>query len=192
MGLIEDFTDVLAREVAGALDEDAKARIAALFSVRSVMPNADVFDRIRLARYIVTGNDEPPEPQENPYPHASGDVTVLGPGIFANTTAPAENTVLNWQGGNFVPQRESSLLVPARPLWVGDRISIEDHDGRGVSGYVTDWTTEDGGSRFTVYAGPERLKAQTEGEPDPAEIPELLPETEPAPTEGEGWAGRRG
>jgi hypothetical protein len=188
MGLLDSFTDALATDVSAALSEDAKARVAALFTTRAIAPDADVYDRCRLARYILTGTEDAPEPREDPYPHASGAVTVLGPQLISTTSAPAENTVLNWRGENFVPQRESF----PRPLLVGDRISIEDHDGKGVSGYVTDWTTEDGGSRFTVYAGTERLKAQTEGEPDPAEIPELLPETEPAPTEGEGWAGRRG
>lgn len=34
------------------------------------------------------------------YPHDSGDVTVLGPGVFAKP----DGSVLNWDGVNYVPQ----------------------------------------------------------------------------------------
>jgi hypothetical protein len=183
MGLLDSFTDALATDVSAALSEDAKARVAALFTTRAVAPDADVYDRCRLARFILTGNEDLPEFQPDEGYHVE-----LGEHRFTQAQWEA---ILVYCAGTEAATASQVESFP-RPLLVGDRISIEDHDGKGVSGYVTDWTTEDGGSRFTVYAGPERLKAQTEGEPDPAEIPELLPETEPAPTEGEGWAGRRG
>lgn len=43
------------------------------------------------------------EPREGParsYPHESGDVTVLGPGVFVAD----DGSVLNWDGENYVPQ----------------------------------------------------------------------------------------
>jgi hypothetical protein len=56
--LLDEFAAELARQVAQSLDEAAKVRMSALFATRSVMPEADVYDRVRLARYIVTGNEE--------------------------------------------------------------------------------------------------------------------------------------
>lgn len=38
------------------------------------------------------------------YPYPSGNETVLGPRIFANTPAPTKDTVINWVGVNFTPQ----------------------------------------------------------------------------------------
>jgi hypothetical protein len=35
------------------------------------------------------------------YPFVDGDVTVLGPGVFASL----DRNVINWEGENYVPQQ---------------------------------------------------------------------------------------
>jgi hypothetical protein len=74
--LDEIFTKV-ATEFIGRLPEKAVQRIAALAAARGVMPDADVYDRIRLARYILTGFEDPPE--VDTVMTASGEVV----GVFA-------------------------------------------------------------------------------------------------------------
>jgi hypothetical protein len=113
-GLMDSLVDSVSSQVVGTLPEEAKQRVAALLTTRAVMPDADATDRILLARYVLTGQELP---QEDPYPYVSGDVTTLGPQIFASTTYPAENTVINWQGENFVPQRDA---FPHGPLPEGE------------------------------------------------------------------------
>lgn len=44
-------------------------------------------------------------------PAAEGDVypiTYLAEGIISNTPAPEEGTIINWNGMNFIPQREGA------------------------------------------------------------------------------------
>jgi hypothetical protein len=55
----------------------------------------DVGDLITLAQWIVEGGDTSP-----PYPFLNGDVTVLGPGIFASGVGG----LINWNGVNYEPQ----------------------------------------------------------------------------------------
>lgn len=116
-GLLEEIARSLADATIGRLSEAAQGRLAALFSAKNVDPAGDVYDRIRMARYILTGSEdyrpesesvltalEPPD-EEKPYPHISGDCLVLGPEIFANADAPYDpGAVICWRGRNFVPQ----------------------------------------------------------------------------------------
>jgi hypothetical protein len=43
------------------------------------------------------------------YPYEDGDVTILGPGIFAGTGELGE-TVINWNGTNYVPQEKATTM----------------------------------------------------------------------------------
>lgn len=125
MGLTEDVTRGLVQATLKTLDQGAERRLAGLLVARHVMPEADVYDRIRLSRYILTGSEDEDSQTEageqirlehrtqtEDYPFRSGDVLVLGPQVYASTVGgPAENTVLNWRGENFVPQRETTAAV---------------------------------------------------------------------------------
>jgi len=57
----EQFDKLLAESVIARLGEEGSKRLAALHAARSAMPDADVYDRIRLARYILTGFEDAPE-----------------------------------------------------------------------------------------------------------------------------------
>lgn len=63
MGLMDDLVQSLANQMAGRLPEPAKNRVAGLLAARAATlgEQLDVYDRIRLARFILTGNEEPPE-----------------------------------------------------------------------------------------------------------------------------------
>jgi hypothetical protein len=128
--IFDRFHEALAQQVATMLTNDQAMRLAALHAARSAMPEAGVSERIALSQYILTGTEyEPAEPddpevvirlekrtQTEDYPFRSGDVLVLGPQIYSNTVdGPAENTVINWQGENFVPQRLSPLTGVVGP-----------------------------------------------------------------------------
>jgi hypothetical protein len=167
MSLFDQVTENLAALVADKMSDAAQQRVSALLCVRTVMPDADVYDRIRLANYILTGSDEietegdqveietfdgekirlEKRTQTEDYPFESGDVLVLGPEIFANTPGgPDEDTVINWRGVNFAPQNEvTAAVLPPGAM-------------TGVVG------------------------------PDPA----FDQAREPAPSAGTRWAGRRG
>jgi hypothetical protein len=107
MSLFDQVTENLAALVADKMSDAAQQRVSALLCVRTVMPDADVYDRIRLANYILTGSDEIETEGDQ-----SGDVLVLGPEIFANTPGgPDEDTVINWRGVNFAPQNEVTAAV---------------------------------------------------------------------------------
>lgn len=93
------------------LPDQARQRVAAVIAARATMPDLDFSDTLMLARYILTASAEEPS-RDNPYPHASGDVTVLGPEIFSSTTVPAENTVICWRGENFIPDRPADTSMP--------------------------------------------------------------------------------
>lgn len=43
------------------------------------------------------------------YPYEDGDVTVLGPQIFAGTGELGE-TVINWRGENYIPQEKAETM----------------------------------------------------------------------------------
>jgi hypothetical protein len=45
------------------------------------------------------------------YPHPSGDVTVLGPEIFASTEAPEPGTAVCWRGVNFIRQDADLRII---------------------------------------------------------------------------------
>jgi hypothetical protein len=129
MGLLEKVTEELASQMVSALPQQAHARLGALLAARAARTDSDVYDQMKLANYLLYGTDEVemtavttmdgtvvaaiPTEQER-FPFSSGDVTVLGPQIFATTTVPAENTVINWRGENFVPQRDpvTAAVVP--------------------------------------------------------------------------------
>jgi hypothetical protein len=166
MGVIADLQRGLAEHVVGLLDGDAKRRLAALHAASGVWTDADVYDRLRMARWILTGSEDEPAPpdyaevttlggekirlekraQTEDYPFFSGDVLVLGPQIYASNDDPRPDTVISWRGVNFVPQ----------PGFFSD-------ESQGLTGVVG---------------------------PDP-EFEKAL-EREPAPSEGQGWRGRRG
>lgn len=108
MGLFDGFAQAVAQTVAATLTDEQKARATALILSHTAMPDADSLDRIRLARFIITGSEDPPPLettiQAHVYPFESGDVTVLGPQIFASTPEPQFDTVINWRGMNFAEQ----------------------------------------------------------------------------------------
>ena len=127
MGLMDDVTQRLSEMVADTLSTESRQRISALLSAKVVMPEADVYDRIRLSRYILTEREDMPEfvqnmagetvaepdPASRPvtYPFLSGDVMMLGPGIFASTFGPKDETVINWAGRNFTPQQNFAAVT---------------------------------------------------------------------------------
>lgn len=59
--MFDRVAESLGNRVADTVGEAGRARISALLAVRSVMPEADVYDRIRLARYILTGSEDEPQ-----------------------------------------------------------------------------------------------------------------------------------
>lgn len=143
MGAFETFNENLANIVVGAIGPEGQQRLAALISARSAMPNSDVYDRIRLARYVLTGSENEPalpeveevknvaggtvvrmekRTQTEDYPFPSGEVMVLGPEIFASSPAPYdEGVVINWRGRNFVPKQELAGPDPAFEEAVAER-----------------------------------------------------------------------
>lgn len=184
MGVVEDFSQQLAEHVVGKIGDAGQRRLSALVAARTVMPDADVYDRIRLARYILTGCEEEPAPpdyedvknlagetvirlekrtQDEDYPFASGDVLVLGPEIFASTEAPYDDgAVINWRGRNFVPQQESEAVT-------------------GVVGPDPEFGPV-----------PDAEDADMQAMAPPQTVEEVAGEREPAPSAGRLWAGRRG
>lgn len=185
MSALDDLFTSVTSQFVTRLPEAAVHRVAALAAARGIMPQADASDRMILANFILTGFEIIPEPKDDPYPHLSGDTVVLGPGIFSNTVmGPAENSVINWQGMNFVPQHDSV------------------DEG---------WHVELGGQRFTQAQWEVMLTWRTgtdmpltehehPDDPGPEEPsgelhfdPELHidPDT-PAPMAGTHWQGRRG
>jgi hypothetical protein len=188
----DSFSDKLAELTIGMLGTEASRRLSALHAARSAMEAADVYDRIRLARYILTGSEEPPEvteirnaagevvvahveeargydairrePREPAsFPFPSGDVLVLGPEVFASTPdGPQRDTVINWAGVNFVPQDPGFFSAVER----------EQERQEAMTGVV----------------GPDPAF-------DPADaktVEEVAGEREPAPSAGRLWTGRRG
>lgn len=132
MSALDDLFSQALANFMQRLSDEAVSRVAALAAVRGVTPaETDAIDRTRLAHFILTGSGEFPSQEEmqrlevrtmsgeaipllpKAYPYESGDVLVLGPEIFASTTAPAENTVISWQGMNFIPQRDQPEPAPA-------------------------------------------------------------------------------
>lgn len=176
MGLMDGLVQSLASQLAGQLSEEAKTRVAGLMAARSTMVASDVYDHIRLARFILTGHEDEPEremievrtvgggtiqyPAQPTYPYESGDVLVLGPEIFSSTTGgPAENTVISWQGENFVPQRDPEPLT-------------------GVVGPDPEF-------------GP--VPEQTDSVAETTQtVEDVADGSEPAPSAGANWVGRRG
>lgn len=179
MGLLEDITTALSSQVAGALPQAAKERAAALFASRAAMAEADVYDRIRLARYVLTGSEEPPEtvrvqnllgetviehvvgqrpiepePEPKTYPYPSGDVLVLGPEVFAGVPS----------GSPMRPRPDAEDVVIN---WGGQNFVPQPQPLTGVVG-----------------PDPEFEKALAD------EDTEVDTEREPAPSAGDHWRGR--
>jgi len=206
MGLMDDLTQAVADRTAGMLPDAAKARVAALITVRGVMPDADVYDRVRLARYILTGNDElvldglvepVPEDVEPEYAVELGDQKF--------TQAQWEAVQRYCDGRDRGEETDKAAApapgwVPEHHVMVGHRLSVQDEDGKGVSGWVASWHAAPGGHPFTVFVSGEKPEPEiTATQPTPPEVvgtdPELLASiqhAEPAPDSGEGWSGRRG
>ncbi len=46
------------------------------------------------------------------FPHADGDVTVLGPQVIATTAEPQAGTVINWRGENFTARSDGPYSLP--------------------------------------------------------------------------------
>jgi hypothetical protein len=111
MSLWDGLAHATAQALAATLSEEQRQRGTALIVAKAAKPDADASDLMIMANYVVTGFEIIPEPKDDPYPYPSGDQTVLGPQIFSSTTVPAENTVISWQGENFVPQREPAAFV---------------------------------------------------------------------------------
>jgi hypothetical protein len=194
MDAFQEFSGQLAGHVAGKIGDEGQRRLSALVAARTVMPDTDVYDRIRLARYILTGSEEPPEvteirnavgevvvahveerqgydairrePRESAsFPFPSGDMLVLGPEVFASTPdGPQRDTVINWAGVNFVPQ-DSTIFSMTQE----DRERAEQQAMTGVVG-----------------PDPE-FEAALAAEETPVDTTR-----EPAPSAGKRWAGRRG
>lgn len=181
VNVFEQFNEVMATRVVGRLGEAGQARLAALYAARSAMPDSDVYDRIRLARYILTGSEGEPAPpdyenvtnmagetvirmekrtQTEDYPFTSGDVLVLGPEIFASTqNGPQRDTLISWAGVNFVPQDPGFFSAVQR-------------EQEAMAGVV----------------GPDpEFEAALAAEETPVDTAR-----EPAPSAGTRWAGRRG
>lgn len=176
--MMDQLVETIAKAVADTLPTDAKRRASALIIARSAMPDADVYDRIRLARYIDTGNEDPPPTIEmrsadgqvrhfptQSYPHPSGDVTALGPGVIASTEDPTPETVISWRGQNFTAVLHDEPLIGV--------VGPDPEFGKLVQ---------------------ESQDAQTAPPPTPEDEEEAVPDfqTEPAPSAGRFWAGRRG
>jgi hypothetical protein len=194
MDVLQEFSGQLAGHVAGKIGDEGQRRLSALVAARTVMPDTDVYDRIRLARYILTGSEEPPEvteirnaagevvvahveerqgydairrePREPAsFPFPSGDVLVLGPEVFASTPdGPQRDTVINWAGVNFVPQ-DSTIFSMTQE----DRERAEQQAMTGVVGPDPE---------FEAALAAEETSVDTT--------------REPAPSAGKRWAGRRG
>jgi hypothetical protein len=124
MGLMDDFTDSVARVALSALPRDSHSRIAALYAVKGLLPeDPSTGDLIGLAHYVITGVGEFPDEEalqrsearalasrdvdsQPVYPHPSGDVLALGPEVFADE----DKQVINWRGENFYAT--TSPLLP--------------------------------------------------------------------------------
>jgi hypothetical protein len=163
MGLWDGLAHATAQALAATLNEEQRQRGTALIVAKAAKPDADASDLMIMANYVVTGTDVIPEPRDDPYPHTSGDILVLGPGIFTNTVmGPAENTVINWRGENFVPQRDAFPHGPPAEEEPPDAPVFEDEH------------------------------PDDPGPPEPSGgLPDIEP-AEPAPMAGTHWQGRRG
>lgn len=136
MGVLTEFNEKLADLVGNMIGDEGKKRLSGLYAARSAKPDTDVYDQVRLARYILTGSEDPPEvtriqtadgrtvaeisAQEKAYPYPSGDVLVLGPEIFVSQNEDG-NDVICWQGVNFVRQPEPLTgVVGPDPAFVAE------------------------------------------------------------------------
>jgi hypothetical protein len=77
---------------------------------------------------VVTGTTEKENMMSaDTYPRNEGDVTVLGPQVFASR----DGAVINWRGENYTPQRLSlrasvnnKVRVPLIEAWRGAREAV--------------------------------------------------------------------
>lgn len=190
MSFMDTLLEMTAQALTASLTEEQRQRGVALMVAKSARPETDAIDQIQLANYLVTGSAVLPEPQEDPYPHASGDATVLGPQIFASTSEPRGNTVINWKGANFVPQpdpggytTEIGGQILTEPQWEALQPYIEGRIGAALvdAGVVAEHPDDPGPT----------APAEEIEEPS-GDLPEIDPLTEPAPMAGTHWQGRRG
>jgi hypothetical protein len=107
-GAFDAVAEVLTKQLLSRMSDEVTERVGLLLLAKTVvLPGGDCAQQSafeRVTDYLRTGRWAAEETEDS-YPHASGDVTVLGPGVIASTTDPAENTVINWLGENFTPQR---------------------------------------------------------------------------------------
>lgn len=115
MSLWDGLARATAEALAASLSVEQRQRGTALIVAKAAKPDADASDLMILANYVVTGFEIIPEPKDDPYPYPSGDVTVLGPQIFASTAGPDENSVISWRGENFVPQWDRQPAADEHP-----------------------------------------------------------------------------
>lgn len=205
MGVMDDFIQSLAAQTANVLPQAAQLRLIAAYAAKAALPpNGDAVDQLRIANYIHTGSAEFPDQEElqrievrnmageastylvppKQYPHASGDITMLGPQIFASTTVPAENTVLNWQGMNFIPQVDKvdegwHVELGGHRFNQSQWEAIRDYCAGSTAATTTDQPSVT--DEYPDDPGPE----------EPSDFPALDP-AEPAPMAGDHWRGRRG
>jgi hypothetical protein len=115
-GAFDAVAEVLTRQLMARMSEEVTERVGVLLMAKTiVLPGGDSVQQSafeRVTDYIRTGRWTAEETEDG-YPRASGDVLMLGPGVIASTTVPAENTVINWRGENFIPQREPVGPDPA-------------------------------------------------------------------------------
>ncbi|MCX5598388.1 hypothetical protein OOK29_09585 [Streptomyces phaeochromogenes] len=93
-------------------DEDLTGYYAPDPPIRCMLPDAQAGTESRCEGCGHSGGEAcgcPPVPIK--YPHADGDVTVLGPEVFASS----DGAVISWKGENYVRQPEPERIPRLRP-----------------------------------------------------------------------------
>lgn len=211
MGMIADIQRGVAELVVGQLDDAARRRLAALHAAVGVKPDDDVYDRIRMARYILTGSEDAPpvteirnaagevlavypdgeqgydairreRPTQNEdYPFASGDVLVLGPEIFAGFE----------EGNPNLPRPDApGVVINWRGVNFVRQELEETEEPQTLTGVVPP-------KPDLVGPDPEFGPVSDEDQTDEVAgatptVAEVAGEREPAPSAGNRWLGRRG
>lgn len=181
MSLWDGLAHATAQALAATLNEEQRQRGTALIVAKAAKPDSDASDLMIMANYVVTGFEIIPEPKDDPYPHASGDVTVLGPQIFASTPEPYDGTKINWRGMNFIQQVDE----------VDEGWHVE-FDGQRFT--QAQWEAIQDYCAGTAAATTTVQPSVTDTHPDDPgpSAPDLADLMEPAPMAGEHWRGHRG
>lgn len=210
--MIADLQRGLAEHVVVKLGEDGQRRLAALHAAVGVSPGDDVYDRIRMARYILTGSEEPPQvdeirnasgevvativqeqegydairrdrpTQKEDYPFASGDVLVLGPEIFAGVEEDNPN----------LPRPDApGVVINWRGVnFVPQQVDVTEESEGALTGVVPPKPDLVGPDPEFGSEGQTGTDEAVEETPSVADT--LKPVREPAPTAGLHWRARRG